>query len=137
MAVSQKEYLKNYYLANRDKLIKRAVDWSKNNPEKVKESSRKHRSSDKGKASKRNGAYQRLYGISLEDYESKLIDQDYKCAICKSSSPNRITSVHFAVDHDHDSGKVRGLLCDKCNVGLGRFDESIKTLKSAIEYLGG
>jgi hypothetical protein len=75
-----------------------------------------------------------LYGLSEEDYYLMLDDQDNKCAICKTDRwagkfdvPN--------VDHNHDTGKVRGLLCADCNFGLGNFKDSIERLQSAIEYL--
>lgn len=57
-----------------------------------------------------------------------------ECAICKSSDPKTYYK-KFHTDHDHKTGKVRGLLCDQCNKGLGHFKDNIYYLESAIRYL--
>jgi hypothetical protein len=74
---------------------------------------------------------QKLYGISKEEFEALLITQDNGCAICRVAF---LKTPH--VDHDHDSGVVRGLLCSRCNTMLGHARDSIEILKAAIEYLG-
>lgn len=74
----------------------------------------------------------RFYGITKEQYNKMLQDQDYSCAICKrhTSELNRTLSV----DHDHNTGKVRGLLCVRCNTKLGILeDENFK--QEANKYL--
>lgn len=76
--------------------------------------------------------FKRLYGITLEDYESLLVAQDRKCAICREPHTEEIWLV---VDHDHDNGKVRGLLCNYCNVGIGYMRDNPELLQSAIHYL--
>jgi len=75
------------------------------------------------------------YGISLKDYEDMLGSQDGKCAICSSTETKRKKAEYFIVDHDHSTGKVRGLLCDKCNKLLGAARDNINTLENAIAYL--
>ena len=60
-----------------------------------------------------------------------LYDTQLVCQICKQKDPRR----SLAIDHCHDSGKVRGMLCDNCNKALGCFKDSIDNLKNAIEYL--
>jgi hypothetical protein len=60
-------------------------------------------------------------------------EQDFKCAICSVHLSDVKKS--FAVDHDHATGKVRGLLCDLCNRALGQFKDNIDNLKAAINYL--
>ena len=75
------------------------------------------------------------YGIGKNEIEEIWKKQGYSCAICgkkKESSGKR-----FHIDHCHISGKIRGLLCSKCNMGIGIFDESIDRLNSAILYLKG
>jgi hypothetical protein len=59
-------------------------------------------------------------------------DQNNLCKICKRP-PNKIKKL--CVDHCHISGKVRGLLCDKCNKGLGSFEDSLLSIKNALAYL--
>ena len=71
------------------------------------------------------------YGITLEDYNNMVTTQKRKCAIC----PAIIDEIILCVDHDHNTGKVRGLLCDKCNRGLGFFLDSPALLRKAAEYL--
>lgn len=79
----------------------------------------------------------RTYGITADQYYELLDEQDGTCALCKSSIVNneRITSNKLFIDHCHSSGKVRGLLCSKCNHGLGLFNDDVSLLQSAIEYL--
>ena len=76
---------------------------------------------------------------SMEDYYKILESQNGVCAICKKQSNKRSnngkTIKALAVDHCHKTGKVRGLLCDKCNTSLGHFCDSIEILQSAINYL--
>lgn len=75
----------------------------------------------------------RLYGITLEEYNILLEAQNSKCAICKINASE--FKKDLAVDHCHTTGAVRGLLCTKCNPGLGYFQDSTELLKAAIEYL--
>lgn len=76
------------------------------------------------------------YGITWEDYQSLLEEQEYKCAICgASNSQSERTSGRLFVDHCHSTGKVRGLLCSKCNHALGQFNDDEKLLFKAISYL--
>lgn len=70
------------------------------------------------------------YGISPEEYDSLLDSQQGKCPICEL--PLRGTA---QVDHDHESGRVRGLLCVTCNLGIGHSRDSPRTLRGAIPYL--
>jgi Recombination endonuclease VII len=94
------------------------------------------------KASQR--AYMREYtlrnkfGLSLEDYALILASQEGKCAICRSE-PSGTDSYReakaLAVDHCHRSGKVRGLLCDRCNRGIGHFLDDLTLLRNAVRYI--
>lgn len=72
------------------------------------------------------------YGLSLAQFEILLKRQKKVCAICKKPEQrNR----RLSVDHCHSSKQVRGLLCDKCNVGIGRFNDDPKLIKRAYQYL--
>jgi hypothetical protein len=77
----------------------------------------------------------RTYGIDAETYYNMLEKQDYKCAICGSESNNNANRNKMYIDHCHDSGNVRGLLCSKCNFGLGSFNDDVELLNNAIKYL--
>lgn len=74
------------------------------------------------------------YGITPADYDAMLESQAGRCAICQTDDPaSRSGSWH--VDHCHDTGVVRGLLCTRCNIGLGQFRDDAARLRAAIDYL--
>lgn len=73
----------------------------------------------------------RKYGITPEDYDQMFEVQQGLCAICAEASDLRLH-----IDHDHETGKVRGLLCARCNPALGAFRDSPVLLQAAIDYLG-
>ena len=75
----------------------------------------------------------RLYGITLEDYEHMFYEQGRACAICGRVADEFRRDL--AVDHDHVTGKVRGLLCPDCNRGLGGFHDDIELIEKALQYL--
>ena len=79
----------------------------------------------------RDQQLQQKYSITEEIYEKILKAQNGRCAICKCQQHYQ----RLAVDHDHKTGQVRGLLCVQCNRGLGRFFDSELRLQSALEYL--
>jgi hypothetical protein len=84
------------------------------------------------------GLYRR-YGITRQDYEAMLQAQDGRCAICGSDDPRGTIrnggEKSFSVDHCHETGKIRGLLCAPCNVAIGQLQHSEEILLSAIRYL--
>lgn len=71
----------------------------------------------------------RRYGLAPSDYYALLVKQNYLCAICGGKCSKTGRFKHFHVDHDHVTGKVRGLLCFNCNLRLGWLEAN----KSAIE----
>ena len=78
----------------------------------------------------------RRHGLTSKQYADMLTAQDGKCAICKTDEPGgRKHHRHLYVDHCHTTGKVRGLLCNRCNVGLSRFRDDSNLLRLAIAYL--
>jgi len=94
----------------------------KENPEKYKEMGRKSERRRKLKT----------YGLTEDEYDTLLVSQENLCAICKQ--PNQ-TKRDWHVDHCHTTGKVRGILCHFCNVGLGNFKDNKEYLENAIAYL--
>lgn len=79
----------------------------------------------------REGHLRRRYGLTVEIYKQMLEQQHYVCAIC-----NREDSLgNLSVDHDHETGKVRALLCRECNSGLGKFDDDAELLERAARYV--
>lgn len=85
---------------------------------------------------RRGYTLKRLHQITLDHYESLLRQQHGVCAICrKPPSRSNMTEMVLDVDHDHKSGKIRGLLCRSCNGGLGLFKDSPHLMLAAIDYL--
>ena len=74
----------------------------------------------------------RRYGITQEDFDRLVAGQEGKCAICQTL-PSGIKPWH--VDHNHATGKIRGVLCHHCNTGLGNLKDNVAVLKRAIAYL--
>jgi hypothetical protein len=74
------------------------------------------------------------YGITIDQYTQLLSKQNYKCALCETSNPGGNTNV-FVVDHNHITGKIRGLLCNHCNTGLGKLRDSSTLLLKAAQYV--
>lgn len=115
------EYQKKYRKINLEKLKVKRKEWCKKNPEKIIE------------------ADLRKYGITFKQYNEMLIKQNNICAICNKPETAFIKKTNkikaLSVDHCHTTGKIRGLLCHKCNYGIGMFKENIKSLSNAIKYL--
>jgi hypothetical protein len=115
-------YQKEYVARNRDKVLaqKRANRWRPENLE-------------KDRARQREAALKRMYGITAEERDALLEAQGGVCAICGALDEFRAMNV----DHDHETGLVRGILCAGCNLGLGNFKDSLDKLKAAVAYLEG
>jgi len=109
------------------------------NPEKYRANSRKHYYENAEKYRERMRKDSRKYflvsryGITEEEYNQLLVNQNFSCAICKSHI-NEFKR-KLSVDHNHETGKVRGLLCNNCNAGIGYLEEDVDSLRQAIEYL--
>ena len=99
----------------------------------------KSKNPEKAHLSQRGRNLKHKYGVTLEWYNAKLKEQNYCCAICKTKENKvmrgAIEGLNFAVDHDHTTGKVRGLLCNQCNRALGMFKDSPELIEKAIQYL--
>ncbi len=120
--------MKEYYQKNKPKFIAAAEKWRKEHPEYTAERARKWRKKNPDKA--RSAQFKYKYGITLDEYKLLLVGQNNVCAICKKPSYRNL-----AVDHCHNSERVRGLLCDPCNVSLGLLREDIQVIKNMINYL--
>lgn len=102
--------------------------WAKRNPEKARQYAHKHRHKDPTFSRKKTLA---RYGMTPEDYARLLLAQNNGCAIC--GKPPGKKALH--IDHSHRTGKVRGLLCFRCNYGLSFFSENSDTLLRASQYV--
>lgn len=78
----------------------------------------------------------KLYGLTLEDYDRMLEEQHGKCAICKTEKVGGKHKTNtMIVDHDHKTGKVRGLLCNYCNIMAGMMEKNLETSQLVLDYL--
>lgn len=75
------------------------------------------------------------YKLSIEWFQNLIKEQENKCAICRIDFDGTRTAARPCIDHDHTSGKVRGLLCHRCNTGLGMFKDERELLFAAADYL--
>lgn len=101
------------------------------------ESREKYKQTDKWKESRKktlekdkNRYLKRYYGIDIEDFEKMVDSQGGRCKIC-----NTIPDKKLCVDHCHKTGTIRGLLCSKCNSGIGMLQDSPELLENALKYL--
>jgi hypothetical protein len=78
-----------------------------------------------------NARYLKRYGLTLDDYTRMFEQQHGQCAICGV----KVQGERMCVDHDHSTGRVRGLLCRLCNKSLGGFRDSVDLLRKAVAYL--
>ena len=101
--------------------------WRRNNRSKVK------KYQEEGAEDRRDWNYRNKYGITVEDYNQMFADQNGCCDICGVHQSE--VDKRFAVDHNHDTGEVRGLLCSNCNRALGLFGDNTENLAKAIIYL--
>jgi hypothetical protein len=112
---------KNWNIANSDRIKKLGKDWRHANPDKVK------------------ALNLRRYGLTVEQFNDMLTRQDNKCFICCKPESSKTKSGKIrslCIDHNHKTGKIRGLLCSNCNNGVGhlKIDEGPDLLLKALEY---
>ena len=111
-----KEYRREYYSANAEQAKVHNKSQYKRNP-----------------IIARRSFLKRAYGLTLADYDVMLEAQGNRCVICGKTPEEE--GERLSVDHDHETGRVRGLLCDDCNRAIGMLGESTQRLRSAANYL--
>lgn len=140
-----REYMRAYYGANKDK-------WEPT-PERLerKNSSRRNRYAEdpewrekhlaavkewqRANPDKRHAQRLRKYGLTRARYYEMLAEQGGVCAICGTDNPGDRRTTLFFVDHCHATGRVRGLLCSPCNLGIGKFGDEPERLERAAVYV--
>jgi len=107
---------------------------SEKGQEKARKYSKEYYSKSENKEKTRAIGIFRRFGITSQDYDKMYKNQKGVCAICKNKEicPRH---KHLSVDHNHETGKIRGLLCNTCNKALGLFKENPQYLKNAVKYL--
>ena len=111
-----KECRKNNYQENKEEISKKAKEFYRNN-----------------KHIKRNNDLKTKFGITLDQYNKMLENQNDICAICGGNNDY----ISLAVDHNHETGKIRGLLCGSCNGMLGLAKDNLLILIKGVKYLKG
>lgn len=112
--------------------IARVRQWQQQNRDRVNESHRRRRADPAVKLAGRAGHLKRKYGITLDQYDEMLTAQGGCCAVC-GREPRPDIALH--VDHDHQTGRIRGILCFRCNNSLGDLDDDPVLLRKAAGYL--
>lgn len=153
MSKERKQYIKEYHLKNKDKIDETKRKYYESNKQlcidrsvAYNKSSKRQEWKEKNKDKIRNYNQERWlkvrdskphlkydYGMTLEDYNKMYDSQNGCCFTCGTHQSLLAQSLN--VDHDHKTGKVRGLLCIKCNSALGLVDDNIETLYNLINYL--
>ena len=136
---------KEYYEKNKKRLIIKSAEWRKANPDKYREACQRSNDMNRGrirvrshewylqnkqKASQTNRKNKlKKYGLTEQQFEALLLAQQCLCAICQVLMQKPV------VDHDHETGKARGILCPRCNAGLGMFQDRREVILRAATYL--
>lgn len=132
------QYDKARYMQLKEKIKIATRLWSLANKEKVRESKRKWENKAEGEHA-RKLIVKRKYGLNPKEYINLINNQGNLCAICFQEEPKQKIKTNrrrsLSVDHCHSTGKVRGLLCSKCNLGIGSFEDDLNRLHNAILYL--
>lgn len=119
------DYSRKWYLANRTRHLERCRSWAKNNPERI--LAKRVRRAQWTAEYQLEWNLRTKYGLTLDQHAALLDRQSDRCAICRSDD-------ELVVDHDHVTGRVRALLCDRCNVMIYR-DRSPSFYRKIAEYL--
>lgn len=135
----RQQYVRKYYSSNKEYIKEKSRRWRVNNLEKSKRATRawvlsnperRHQIQFKSRL-------KRKYGIEPKIYQELFNKQHGVCAICKEPESNTTSTITalLAVDHDHVTGQIRGLLCKGCNIALGSMKDSPERLRAAATYL--
>lgn len=111
-----REIQKRYYQKSKLRRIATSLAWKRSHPK------------------ERLGYRLKQYGITVDEYDKMILKQNSKCSICQETLLRDRSTV---VDHCHDSGKVRGILCSNCNCAIGHLKNSHILATSAANYLRG
>lgn len=130
-----KEYQRAYYSQNREFNLRRAKSYR--DAHKVLLNEKRKIYYENHKDIYRDWELRKHYNITIKEVDQLLDIQNHKCAICKmvllEKYPNGRRG--YRIDHDHITGNIRGILCQKCNAGLGQFNDDPILIKRVINYL--
>lgn len=118
-------YDQNRYAGQRDRFLEARRAWVRRVGVEV------------ARRSTRKAQMKRTYGITLDDYDKMVADRGGACDICGCVPTEDTHKKSLCVDHDHETGEIRGLLCSACNAAIGLFKDDPAVLSKAIAYLKG
>lgn len=116
----KQQYNKEYQKRNRERIKARAREWQAENRESV-------------KAKNRAWRLRVLFGMTQADYDLMLAKQNGVCRICGKQNRGNTAHLPLAIDHDHQTGAIRGLLCNRCNLSLGWFEDHKAVVLNYLE----
>jgi hypothetical protein len=116
------------YAENPRPYIDRVLEWQRENRDRYLQRLRDYNGTPAKRLSNRKSHLKRKYGLTLEEFDEMLAAQGGGCAICGNPEADN-------VDHDHVTGRVRGILCWNCNVGVGQFEDDEDRLAAATAYV--
>lgn len=134
------EHQRTQYQKNREKKLAYQREYAQKNRNKIREINRRARENMSAEKraemleQKRITTMMRRYGLTPEDYNRMLAEQNGTCALCPRT-PEEERYKRLNIDHCHDSGKVRGLLCTPCNHAIGVLGDTAEHVKRAVAYL--
>ncbi len=133
----EKAWIRQYHKSSQGK--EKGREWVENNKEKIEEYKRLYRQDvvkqERSKVYHRAKWLKDSFNMTVDDYMAMYEKQNGQCAICGSDQNG--SRKNFCIDHDHETGKVRGLLCHNCNVSVGLMKDSPSLLRQAAAYLEG
>lgn len=127
-----KEGKASYYNRNKDKIKKSSKAWYEANKERASVRSKAYRQANKEAIA--GARFIAKYGITSQEYKELESSQSGVCAICWGKDRD-CRNRPLSVDHDHSTGKVRGLLCGHCNKALGLLNDNLSTVEKAFRYM--
>lgn len=131
--------MKEWRKQNREKLREYQRKWVFNNAESVKEYQKLYSAEYRAQPDKQFEAWLRnlrRYNLTPSSFNELWAAQEGKCAVCDGTLlPRGREKMSACIDHNHETGEVRGLLCRQCNAGIGHFQDSPALMKSAVGYL--
>lgn len=142
-AALNRERVKAWQKANPEKARASSKAWRTANPERVKEHNKRWYAEHSGselqehhrqcyRRTRRAFHLNKKFGLTEAQYHTMLMAQGHRCALCTRAD---LPEKRLAVDHDHVTGKIRALLCDRCNRGIGLLGDDPIQLRKAAEYL--
>ena len=128
----KKEYDKKYYLINKEKILERSRKFQIENKKSHQNCNMKWRQTEAGKLAGRKGHLKSKYKMTIEEFDKRLLNQKGLCAICEKLLSD---TKYICIDHNHETGAVRGILCKPCNSAIGFLKDSPKLLEAAKMYI--